>query len=431
MAEGGSIERPQSPSTDVAEKLGLGRARGGWLRRSRLWLAGLLVLALLGGLWLALGGNRPAETLRYVTEAAKRGPLTVTITATGTVEPTNEVEISSELSGIVRKVLVDYNDRVTAGQVLAELDTDKLQAEVAHSRATLDAKRAAVTQARATLAETKRDYDRTKPLAEKRYSSEAALDAARAGYERAQAGLLVAQADVEVAEAQLQIDETNLGKAAIRSPIDGVVLKRNVEPGQTVASSLQAPVLFTLAENLGSMQIEADVDEADVGKVREGQHASFTVEAYQDRAFDAALTELRFAPKTVEGVVTYTAVLSFDNAALLLRPGMTATAEIVVQQVDDALLIPNAALRFAPPQQQKAEATRSLVQRILPHPPQSVAVPKIETGAGGERQIWVRRDGTLQAVAVRIGASDGSWTEVLDGALRPGDAVVVDSVAAG
>lgn len=420
---------PGRPSAEVAQTLGLDGERRGWLRRHRLALGGLLLLALAAGLWLALGGGRERETLRYLAEPARRGPLTVTVTATGTVEPTNQVEISSELSGIVRSVAVDFNDRVRVGQPLAELDTDKLEAEVAHARAALAAMRAKVAEARATLAEARRSYDRTRSLAAKEFSTEAALDAARAAWERAQAGLALAEADVEVAEAELLLDETNLRKACICSPIDGVVLSRNVEPGQTVASSLQAPVLFTLAENLASMQLEVDIDEADVGRVREGQEASFTVEAYQDRRFEARVSELRFAPKTIEGVVTYTAVLELDNSELLLRPGMTATAEVVVARLDDALLIPNAALRFAPPARQEEAETRSFLQRVLPHPPANVEVPRLAEGPAGERRVWLLRDGAPEAAALRVGASDGTWTEVVEGPLQAGDPVVVDAVA--
>jgi len=375
------------------------------------------------------GGGQSAETAQYKTTPASRGDLTVTVTATGAVQPTNEVEVSSELSGIVRSVKVDYNDRVKTGQILAELDTDKLKAEVERSRAALAAAQAKVAEAEATVVEMQRNLDRITQLATKNFSTQKDLDAAKAAYDRAIAGLTSAKADVAVAKADLDLNETNLRKACICSPIDGVVLVRNVEPGQTVASSLQAPILFRLAESLTKMQIEVDVDEADIGKVREGQSASFQVEAYPDRKFPATISQLRLAPETVEGVVTYKAVLTVDNAGLLLRPGMTATAEITVEEMKDVLLVPNAALRFTPIKiSGESTGAGGLLSRILPHRPQRQAVSTNQAVKGGQRQLWVLRGGEANSVVVTVGASDGSRTEVVSGDLAPGDPVIVDMV---
>ena len=377
-----------------------------------------------------LAGSRTSQNTQYKTDIVTRGGLTVTVTATGTVEPTNEVEISSELSGMIKSVNVDFNDQVTSGQVLAELDTDKLKAQVAHSRATLAAKKAKVIELEATQTEMKREYERILPLARKGYSSEATLDAAKAALDRATAAVASAMADVAVAEADLNLDETNLKKACICSPINGVVLKRNVDPGQTVASSFQAPVLFTLADDLRKMQLEVDIDEADIGKVKQGNQARFTVESYQDREFPAQISELRFAPETVEGVVTYKAILSIDNKELLLRPGMTATAEITVQTVEDALLIPNAALRYAPPTSISTGSGRSFIRSILPGPPRSAEIAKIEQTKNGERRIWILEDNMPVAVQIRVGVTDGVRTEVLGSDLKPDDQIIVDTVTA-
>ncbi len=284
------------------------------------------------GLYLAFFSGNSGSSVRYVTEAAKRGALIEAVTATGTVEPTNEVEISSELSGTVKDVKADYNDKVTAGEVLADLDTDALEATVNGARATLAMKKATLQQAQATLNQTNLALKRTQALTARDFASQSDRDTAEADYQRAAAGIAVAKADVAVATASLATAETNLGKATIRSPIDGVVMSRNVEPGQTVASSLQAPVLFTLAENLASMQLQVDIDEADVGQVRAGQDATFTVEAFPERSFPAKVSEVRVAPATINGVVTYTGVLSLDNSDLLLLPGMTATADIVDEE---------------------------------------------------------------------------------------------------
>ena len=414
--------------TDVAASLGLGERRRR-ARRLRRWLVALILILLpLSALLLWQGLDKPGAA-QYRTAPVQRGDLTVTVTATGAVQPTNEVEISSELSGIIRSVKADYNDRVKVGQVLAELDTDKLEAEVAHSRATLLARQANVQEAEARVAEKQSEYERIKRLQAKNFSSQADLDTARAAYQTALAALASARAEVEVAQANLDVDETNLKKACICSPIDGIVLSRDVEPGQTVASSLQAPVLFTLAEDLAEMTLEVDIDEADMGKVREGQQATFTVEAFPERELPATITQLRFAPETVEGVVTYKAVLAIDNSQLLLRPGMTATAEITVQQLADALLVPNAALRFTPPSDHAEPEPGGILRKLFPHRPQRPRAPASLTGKRGERPLWLLRGAGPHAVTVRTGASDGAMTEILGGELSEGDAVIVDTVA--
>ena len=250
----------------IARTLGLdetGTPRRGYRRYA---VAAALAFFALGLAYIFWGGNDdPDGSLRYLTENARTGPLTQTVTATGTVEPTNQVEISSELSGTVRDVLVDYNDAVRTGQPLARLDTDKLQAEVNHARASLAVRRAQLREVQATLEEAQQAYQRSLALTEKSFVSRAAQDTVEANQRRARAGISVALANVEVAKADLTTAETNLKKATIRSPIRGVVMSREVDPGQTVAASLQTPILFTLAEDLTSMQLEVDIDEADIG----------------------------------------------------------------------------------------------------------------------------------------------------------------------
>lgn len=415
---------------DIEQVLGTGAKATPWWRSWRvLGLVALIIVAAVAGYTHWTGGGA-ANITQYKTEPASRGGLTVTVTATGTVEPTNEIEISSELSGMIKSVNVDYNDEVKSGQVLAELDTDKLEAQVEHARATLAAKSAKLLELKATQTEKEREYERVKPLARKGYSSQSDLDVAKAAFDRAVAMVASGTADVAVAKADLNLDETNLKKACICSPIKGVVLKRNIDPGQTVASSFQAPVLFTLADDLRQMQLEVDVDEADIGKVKKGNEARFTVEAFQDRDFPARISELRFASETVEGVVTYKAVLTIDNSELLLRPGMTATAEINVQMVEDALLIPNAALRYAPPADTSSGSGKSFIQSLLPGPPRSAAVPKSKETKSGERRIWILRENIPVSVNVRTGVTDGIKTQVLEGELKPDDRVIVDTVTA-
>lgn len=414
------------PSTeDVREALGLDD-RGAPPRRSRLVPAIVAagVLLVVGAFLLAGDGE---EAPRYVLAKVERGDLDVTVVATGTLQPTNEVEVSSELSGIVRTVLVDYNDRVKRGEPLAELDTLKLEAEIARARATLEAARAKVSEAEATVDEARPDVERYRKLAEQSVETKQKLSQAEATYARAVAALGSARANVSVAEAELKLRETDLEKACICSPIDGVVLQRNVEPGQTVASTLQAPTLFTVAEDLGSMELQVDVDEADVSLVAAGQHAEFSVDAYPGRTFPATITKIRFAPDTTEGVVTYQTDLSVDNSALLLRPGMTATAEIAVRTVKDALLVPNEALRFVPPVAPAAEPRRGLLGGLLPHRPRSSEGRRTtEEPSGTSGRVFVLEDGRPVAVPVTTGLSDGKRTAIESDALEPGREVIVD-----
>jgi HlyD family secretion protein len=230
----------------------------------------------------------------------------------------------------------------------------------------------------------------------------------------------------------LELKETDLKKACICSPIDGIVLRRNVDPGQTVAATLQAPVLFTLAEDLTAMELQVDVDEADVGRVDIGQTAQFTVDAYPDRTFSGTVTKVRYAPQTIEGVVTYTTHLSVDNSNLLLRPGMTATAEISAKTVKNAVLIRNEALRFAPPEPEAEEQGGGLLSRILPRPPAiKKPQPRSDAGNGNQRQIWILKDGEPAAISISVGLSDGQRTEVVAGELQPGQQVVIDVLDSG
>lgn len=421
--------KAEKVKADIEAVLGLDRPKSR-IRRARplLVLAGLAAAAVL--VYALFGSTGSNNGVRYVTEPVTRGDLTVSVTATGTVQPTNEVEVSSELSGIVREVLVDYNSKVTTGQTLAVLDTDKLKSTVDNSRAKLQAAKAKVSEAEATVLETQLERERQQQLVTKRVGAHQQLETAEAAHARALAALESAKADVAAATADLALNETNLSKAVIRSPITGVVLSRVVEPGQTVASSLQAPVLFTIAEDLAKMEIQVDVDEADVGNVKEGQEATFTVDAYPNKKFIATIRELRYGSEVVQGVVTYKAVLTTDNSELLLRPGMTATAEIVVAQVDDALTVPNAALRFSPPSDEDADQ-RNFLQKLLPGMPRMRRASSPQEATGSERKLWVLKNGAPEEVSATIGVTDGKRTEIVQSALTAGQAVIVDSESAG
>lgn len=426
-----SDEGQGAPPREEIEAV-LGKGADGMMAawRRRMWPA-ILLLLFLGGMaaYLLLGDGGASDRVRYRTDPAKLGDITVIVTATGTVQPTNTVEISSELSGIIRTVAVDYNSEVKAGQTLAELDTDKLRATVDSSRARVNAAKARVAEAEATVIEKKQDLARKQALAERQIVSVQDLDIAHAAYERAVATLASAKADVEAAQADLKLNETNLAKTCICSPINGVVLNRNVEPGQVVAASLQAPILFMIAEDLRKMEVQVDVDEADVGKVKEGQSATFTVDAYPDHTFQAQITQLRFGSEVVQGVVTYKAVLTADNDELLLRPGMTATAEIRVQEEKNVLTVSNEALRFTPPAPASTRDRRSLLRMLIPGRPQFRQASR-PPAAGPRRKIWLLRDGVAEAVEVTARVSDGQRTQIADGPVTAGEEIIVDVLTA-
>ncbi len=405
---------------DVAKVLGTASSKKGMKLLKRTLF--LIVLVAVGGPLFLFWRRSAAEAKapEYITQSARRGNMIVNVTATGTLEPTNQVEVGSELSGIIESVDVDYNDHVKVGQVLAKLDTEKLEAQVVRSESALQSARANVLQAEASVLETKNALERMKKVWEKtgkKAPSQNEMDAAEAAYKRALAAEASSKAQVSEAEATLNGNQTDLSKCVIRSPIDGIVLTRQVEPGQTVAASLQAPTLFTLAEDLTKMELRVDVDEADVGEVEEGQEATFTVDAYPDKTFDATVSQVRYGSKTVNGVVTYETILRVQNSDLLLRPGMTATAEITVKKLEDALLIPNGALRFSPPIEEKKEASEggSITSKLFGRPFRRPPERRDATANGKTRTVWTLKDGVPVPISVTLGPTDGQMTEVVTG----------------
>lgn len=421
-----------NPDSDVAQVLEIDQSSG---RRKGLkrWLIVVLLVAAAVTTVVIWKKMENSNSVQYKTQEVVRGNLTVLVTATGTLQPTNEVEVGSELSGIIKSVEVDYNDRVKVGQVLAKLDTSKLEAQVTQSKAALESAKAKVLQAQATVSETRSklaQLRRVRELSNNKVPSQSELDAAEAAFERAKADEASAKAAVSQAQATLQANETELSKTVIRSPINGIVLTRSVEPGQTVAASFQAPVLFTLAEDLTQMELHVNVDEADIGQVHEGQKATFSVAAYPNRTFEARITQTRYGSSTTSGVVTYETVLKVDNSDLSLRPGMTATADITVKKVENAILIPSAALRFTPPVQEEKEPSTGLVGALLPRPHRLKQPENI--GADRRQQhVWTLKDGKLLAIPITIGSTDGTMTEIVDGDIKPGMAVVVDTFSTG
>lgn len=421
----------QAPSPDLQALLGPGGTPRPWWRRAGPWVLLALLAAAAAGGWWWNGQRQAAAAPQYQTQAVGRGALTVNVTASGTLQPTTQVAIGSELSGTVARVFVDVNDRVKKGQVLVALDDARLRDQVAGSRAALAAAEAALAQARASATEARDSLARLQDVHRRsggQVPSASELAAAEAAAARAQAGVANAQAGIAQARATLGSNETNLAKATIRSPIDGVVLSRSVEPGNAVAASLQAVTLFTLAEDLAKMKLQVNVDEADVGQVREGQRASFTVSAYPTRRFPARIVRVGYGSTTKDNVVTYLAELSVNNDDLTLRPGMTATATITTIEHADVLLVPNAALRFVPAAPGAAPAANnrsSIVGSMMPRPPGNRPARSAGTDIAQVRQVWVLEAGVPRAVPVTPGASDGRMTEVTSEQLQPGMAVIV------
>lgn len=416
--------------TEPASVSPLAWLRGRW---RLLGILGLCAAVLALALGAALGGP---ERPRYVTAAVQQGDVVLAVTATGKLEPTNQVTVGSELSGTVARVLADPNDRVRKGQTLAVLDVTKLRDQTEKARAVLASARARLAQAQATETEnvaTLARQEEVARLSDGKVPARSELDAARAAAARARADVAAAQASVAEAAAALRTNETDLGKAEIRSPIDGVVLSRKVEPGQTVAASFTAPELFVIAEDLTRMRLKVDVAEADVGKVAPGQSVRFAVDAWPERPFRARVTKVPFGSTLVENVVSYKTELEVANADLSLRPGMTATADIHVAERRGVLRVPAAALRFAPkPAAAPARESGGLLGSLIPkppRPPRPAANPASRARAiaeGSVQTLWVLRDGQPQPLKVTAGLSDGRWVEVRGPGVSAGLEVVTE-----
>lgn len=393
------------------------------------WLWGLLFLGLgmafmAGVMWMLASD---AEDGFYRVEPVELDRLVVTVTATGTLQPTTSIDVGSEQSGTLAEVFVQENDQVKQGQLLARLDLTRLQDTVSKSRAALAVANAAVLQARATVEELKTQSARLQQVAELslgKVPAKSELDAAKAALDRALANEDSAMATVLQAQAILKTDETNLSKGAIRSPVNGVVLSRKVEPGQTVVAAMTTPVLFTLAQDLTAMELQVKVDEADVSSVQLNQLATFTVSAWPGRSFPATIERVGVGSTVTDNVVTYKTVLKVQNNDFALRPGMTATATIVTAERKNALLVPNAALRFVPPEKSSASAPTGFLSQLIPRAPPSAkrgTVPSDE-----HSQVWILVNGEPKSVQVSTGVSNGRQTEILGGDLSVGMEVITD-----
>jgi len=406
-------------------------ARGRFTSR-RLWISVVALTAIAGSGYLFARSRAAAQGPRYDTEAVSRGNLVVTVSATGTLEPINKVDVGSELSGLIAAVFVNENDRVKNGQVLAQLDLSLFKDQVAKSQSTLASAEANVLQARATTKETRANLEHLRVvsrLSGGKVPSQSEMESAEAKLARALADEDAAHAAVKQARATLSYDQMNLSKATIRSPINGIVLERKKEPGQTVAASFETPVLFTLAEDLSQMELQVKVDEADVGQVRVGQPATFKVDAYPARRYPARISRVNFGSETTDGVVTYKTILTVTNDDLTLRPGMTATAEITTATRENVLLVPNGALRFTPGTESDRDQKPSagIVNSLIPHPPppetkkHAASVPQT-----AQQRVWILRDGKPKPVTIIAGISNGRYTEVAGGGLAPAARVITD-----
>jgi HlyD family secretion protein len=388
-------------------------------KRGRWWRYALGILLFLGVTAITAWWMYPREqTVSYVTQLAARGDMTLTATATGDLQPKRTVAIGAELSGMIESVEVEANERVTTGQVLLRFDTESLDNALEQAQASLDSAKAGQRRAQATLDAAKIEYQRTETLAQKKMAPTSELDERKAARLRAVADLESARASVTRARAELDAAKTRLEKATITSPINGVVLARNVEGGNTVASSLQTPELFVLAEDLSQMELHISVDEADIGLVTEGQQAKFGVDAWPERRFDAVVRTVSLSPTVTDNVVTYIAILTVDNSEGLLRPGMTATATITTGVREDILQVPNAALRFTPTVGEPDEDGPSFI-------PMRGRGRRGGSAAAPGNTVWVLRDGVPASVQVRTGRSDGRYTEIIGGELAEGDSVVL------
>lgn len=383
-------------SSEIERTLGVGRGATPWWRR---WW--VILLAALTALIIAWWTLTPAKKIEYVKGKAEVATIRSIVTATGTLQPIDKVTVGAEVSGRLEEVLVDFNSKVTKGQVIARINTDELRARAVQARAS-------VSQAEANLAKAENDLKRADALKDKGFASGSVYDAALAARNALRATLNTARAQADQAEA-------NLAKADIRSPIDGIVLDRKVERGQTVTAGFQTPELFVIASDLTKLELTVDIDEADIGEVALGQDATFTVDAYPAQVFAAKVSELRNAARTIQNVVTYQGVLTVENEKGLLKPGMTATADVTVNVADKALSVPNGALRFSP----DAEQTQGMI-------PTATTAP-VDPIAAGKGKLWaLGADGKPASRDVTLGITDGRRTQVTSANVKAGEEFILD-----
>lgn len=425
-------------------------------------IIGIAILVVVAGAilgWTLLKNNK-SGAIKYRTEKITRGDIEAVVTTSGTVNPITKVEVGSQVSGKIAKLYVDFNSRVKEGDILAELDLSTFQTRVRQNEANYASAVAALEKAKVTLDNLQKKYERALSLFEKNLISYEEKEAAEANYLGAKTDLQRAEAAVEQAKSQLESSRLDLSYAIIRSPIDGVVITRNMNVGQTVQASFSAPKIFEIANDLSKMQVECDVDEADVGKIQEGQKVRFTVDAYPDATFTGTVKQVRYSPTVTQNVVTYTTIVEVENPGMKLLPGMTATVNIITGEAKGVLRVPNAALRFTPPiaaeeiqkimkeagermmakrkaEGGEAEAGQAPGQKIEGGPrmmfPQGGGMAQGMPGAGGGQRssrrpsmVWyLDENGKLNVTFIRPGVSDSSYTEILRGDLKEGQEVLI------
>jgi len=357
------------------------------------------------------GGARDA--VGYITAEVTRGPVIRAVTATGTVNPEVTVQVGTYVSGPIVAIYADFNSPVKAGQLIAKIDSRPFEIRVAGARAALANAKAQLLKTQAVLLYQKSTHERTAALLKENAVSLDAVDSARSAYDQAVAQVELDKAAIQQAGANLKDAQVQLGYTSIVSPVDGTVVSRNVDVGQTVAASFQTPTLFLIARDLAQMQVDANVSEADIGEVHDGLRASFTVDAYPDREFAGTVRQVRNAPITVQNVVTYDVVIAVPNPQMLLKPGMTANVTLVLARRDNVLRVPIEALRFSPSGFAGTRHARA-----------------DNKDAHVDSRVWVQSGGSLEPVVVKTGLEDGRWAELLDGALKPGDVLVTGEVRA-
>ncbi|MDA8168117.1 MAG: efflux RND transporter periplasmic adaptor subunit [Nitrospiraceae bacterium] len=363
--------------------------------------AAVILAVLVSGVTAFVMLRKKDDAPSFRTEKVTRGEIKSSVTANGTVNAVTTVLVGTQVSGTIKRIYADYNSPVKKGQLLAQIDPSPFEAQVNQARANLYSAKANVAKAEAALADAKRTMERNGELLKRKLIAQSDYDTAETNWLSAKAQLDAAKGQVSQTEAATRLAETNLTYTRIVSPVNGVVISRNVDAGQTVAASFQTPTLFTIAQDLKKMQIDTSVNEADIGRIKTGQDVEFTVDAYPDTTFKGKVSQVRIAPVTVQNVVTYDVVITVDNASLMLKPGMTANVSIITAVSENALRVPNAALRFRMPSKGQRPAK----------------------GPG----IWVLENGLPKRVPVEMGISDGSYTEILSG-LKEGQQVITESL---
>jgi HlyD family secretion protein len=389
-------------------------------------ILGVAAIGLAIGGYMFFNGERKAP-VRYRTAVVERGSVVSIVSATGTINPVVSVQVGTQVSGMIKSLHADFNSRVKAGDKVATIDPEPFKARRDQAAGNLEMARSNVARSKADLAQRKRERDRVQSLVAQEFVSQNDVDVALTNYQSAEAQLRVSEAQVKQAEAALNAADLEFKYTVIRSPVDGVVVARNVEVGQTVASSFATPNLFLIALDLTKMQVDTNVSESDIGGITEGKDAAFTVDAYPGVRFEGVIRQVRLAPINVQNVVTYNVVVAVDNKDLRLKPGMTANVSIIVAQKDQVLKVPNAALRFSPPQSERVEGVSSGGKPVSVDAGAGGYAKDSSSNSGGQaRKIWkLGVTGEPEPVAVHTGISDGVSTEVLDGAVADGVMVVV------